>query len=1024
MRKILMLLPMLVLSVLAFAQTRELTGTVIDPKGSPVPAATVRIKGQKGGTSTDANGVFHLNIPARAVLQISGVSYETQEFAVNEANNITISLKQTDASLSEVVVTALGVRRDKRMVSYSTQEVSGEALVNSKADNVINALDGKVAGVQITNSSGMPGSSSRIVIRGASSLEGDNTALFVIDGVPIDNTEVGNPDGSLGAGGTSNRAVDIDPNIIESITVLKGAAATALYGSSGSKGAILITTKSGQYGNRSGKPSVTFSSSYSIDKAYLPQTQHQWGQGSNGVYTNGNIEGDWNSYSWGPKVDTLTVNGAKVQTYDPLKMFFQTGHTNNNNISVSGFNDRSSYVGSYSFDKTDGTEPTTNYIRNSIFFKYVTAITPKLSLSSQFNYIHIDNTRLEEGNGLASPLWTVLSAPITWNPFPITNPDGTQQLYRTPARNNPYWLLANTGLTDKVDRLLPTVTLNYNPLSWLSFTERVGADIYNDQLSYHENVGVVEGNSQYDDGRIYSQTYQNLNINHDFIAHAHKDFNSDWYGDLILGNNILSTYNNKNYVQGTNLSIPGFYNMGNATSVTNTYQYFEKRKVGFYGQASAEWRKMVTLSLTGRYDGSSVLSQSNLFYTYASASAGFIFTELLHMNGNPILNFGKVRVAYSGVGDDAVLPYSLTNPYIQDGQAIPIGNIIFPYNGQNGYTLTTTYAFPIKNETIKEFETGIETHWLHDRITFDATYYDKKSTNLLTAGVPYSGAVGYAAANENAGSIDNKGVELELGVTPVKTKDITWHIDANWTKNTNKVLELAPGVPYLQFAGFTDPGIFAFANQAYGVIYGTHYQRNAQGQMLIDDNGYGVVASTVDPIGNVTPKWIAGLSNSLTYKAFTFNFTLDMKHGGQVINFDDHYLDAYGTSKRTAARDQTTILPGVNATTGKPNTVQIQTGQEYFQEHYSTVDETSVEDASFLKLRSVGLSYNFAQDMLRGGLFKSLTLTATGTNFILHKNYQGSDPEVSLNGSGNGQGFGNFTAPSNRSFILGLRATF
>jgi TonB-linked SusC/RagA family outer membrane protein len=1015
---------MLVLSVLAFAQNRELIGTVIDPKGSPIPAATVRLKGIRGGTATDANGVFHLNVPPKAVLQISGVGYETQEFTVNEANNITISLKQTDASLSEVVVTALGVRRDKRMVSYSTQEVSGAALTESKQDNILNALDGKVAGVQITNSSGMPGASTRIVIRGASSLEGDNTALIVIDGVPVDNTEVGNPDGSLEAGGTSNRAVDLDPNIIESITVLKGAAATALYGSSGSKGALLITTKSGQYGNRSGKPSVSFSSSYSIDKAYLPSVQHQWGQGTDGVYTNGNIEGDFNSYSWGPKVDTLQVNGAPVKVYDPLKMFFQTGHTWNNNVSVSGFNDRSSYVGSYSYDKTDGTEPTTNYIRNSLFFKYVTAIVPKLTMTTQFNYIHGDNTRLEEGNGLGSPLWTVLAAPITWNPFPILNADGTQQLYRTPARNNPYWLLANTGLNDKLDRLLPTVSFVYNPFSWLSLTERVGADIYNDQLNYHENIGVIEGNSQYDDGRIYSRTYQNLNINHDFIAHAHKDFNSDWYGDLLVGNNIFSSYNSNNFVQGTGLSIPGFYNMGNASSVTNTYQYFEKRKVGFYGQASAEWRKMITLTLTGRYDGSSVLSQSHQFYTYGSASAGFIFTQLLNMSTNPVLNFGKIRAAYSSVGDDAVSPYSLTNPYIQDGQSTPIGNIIFPYNGENGYTLTTTYAFPIKNETIKEFEGGIETHWAHDRITFDATYYDKKSTNLLTSGVPYSPATGYPDANQNAGSIDNKGVELELGLTPVKTRDLTWHIDVNWTKNTNKVIELAPGVPYLQFAGFTDPGIYAFANQAYGVIYGTHYQRNAQGQMLIDDNGYPVVAQTVDPIGNVTPKWIGGLSNNLTYKAFSFQFTLDMKHGGQVINFDDHYLDAYGTSKRTAARDQYKVLPGVNENTGKSNTVQIQTGQEYFQEDYSTVDETSVEDASFLKLRTVGLAYNFAQDMLKGSLFKTLTLTATGTNFILYKNYQGSDPEVSLNGSGNGQGFGNFTAPSSHSFIVGIRATF
>ena len=360
-------------SVLAFAQTREVTGTITDPNGLPIPGATVAVKGIKGGTSTDANGKFTIHIAGNALLLVSGVGFETQEFKVGDSPTVTISLKQTDASLSEVVVTALGVRRDKRMLAYSTQEVTGTALLETKQGNIVNALDGKIAGVQITNSSGMPGSSTRITVRGNSSLQGDNTALFVIDGVPMDNTEAGNPDGSLSAGGTSNRAIDIDPNIIESITVLKGAAATALYGSSGSKGVVMITTKNGQYGNRSGKPSVSLSSSYSIDKANLPEMQHEWSQGLNGVYTNGNIEGDYNSYSWGAKVDTLQVNGAPVKTYNPLKMFFQTGHTFDNNVSVSGFNDRSSYVASYSYTKTDGTEPTTNFIRNSFFAKYVTA---------------------------------------------------------------------------------------------------------------------------------------------------------------------------------------------------------------------------------------------------------------------------------------------------------------------------------------------------------------------------------------------------------------------------------------------------------------------------------------------------------------------------------------------------------------------------------------------------------------------------------------------------------------------------
>jgi len=1002
--------------MLAFAQTRTVSGTITDANGLPVPGATVAVRGVKGGTSTDANGKFTIHITGNALLIVSGIGFETQELRVGDSPNVMIVLKQGNSSLSEVVVTALGIRRDKRLLTYSTQEVGGDALVGAKQDNVVNALDGKIAGVQINNSSGMPGSSTRIVIRGVSSLEGNNTALFVIDGVPMDNSEIGNPDGSLGAGGTSNRAIDIDPNIIESITVLKGAAATAIYGSDASRGAVLITTKNGQ--GKNGKPTISASSSYSWANAILPERQYTWAQGTDGQYVNGNIEGTVSSTSWGPKMDTLTVNGKPAPFYNPLKMFFQTGHTTDNNVSVSGASEKSNYVASYSYLKTDGTEPTTNYIRNAFFVKYTTAISKQFSLTTQFNYIHTDNNRTLDGNSLASPLWTVLSAPVSWNPYPITNPDGTQQLYRA-ARNNPYWLLANTHLLDKTDRLIPVVNLTYTPLSWLSVTERLGGDMYTDILTYHENTGIEDGNNY--DGRVYAQTVPVQNFNNDIIVHAKKDFSNNFFGDLILGNNILTRYNSNTLTTGIGLSVPGFYNISNASTVTSSYNYYETRKVGFYGQATGEYKKMLTFSLTGRYDGSSLLTQAKQFYTYGSASAGFIFTEPLGMANNSILNFGKLRVGYSIVGnDDAISPYSLSNPYYQ---AYP-GNIAFPYNGQNGFQLTTTYAYPLKDETIKEFETGIETHWFNNRISLDVTYYDKKSTNLLTSGVPISPATGFNAASINAGSIDNKGVEVEFGATIVKTRDWNWHVDVNWTKNDNKVLALAPGITYLQFAGFTAPGIFAFANSPYGVIYGTHFLRNAQGQLLLNDQGYQQEASDLAPIGNVTPDWLGGLTNTLSYKGVLFSFVLDEKKGGKILNLDDYYLGYYGTSKITENRDGTEVIPGIIQSTGKANTIAIPTNQYYYQNVYSVVNETSVEDGSFIKLRSVSLGYNFSGSLLRNSVFKSLTLNATGTNFILHKNYTGSDPEVSLSGSGNGQGFANFNAPSNRSILIGLKATF
>lgn len=1001
--------------VMVQAQSHLLTGKITDKDGKPIEGASVQVKGKGQGTAADARGSFQLNVQPGDVLVITAVNYAPTEIKIRDQSTLTAVLTANENVISEVVVTALGIKREKRTLTYTTQEVKGSSLLEAKQDNLVNALSGKVSGVQINNSSGMPGSSTRIVIRGNSSLLGDNTALFVIDGIPMDAGEAGNPDGPLGAGGTANRSIDIDPNIIESITVLKGAAATAIYGSNAARGAILITTKNGQ-GGISGKPNISFSSSYSFENPIYPKLQDRWAQGDKGNYIDGN-NGQLSSTSWGPLIDTLRVNGQPVPKRNPLKDFFRTGHTTDNNISVSGFTDRSSYVTSYSYLKTDGTEPTTDYSRHSLFAKYTTRFSSKVSLTTQFNYIHSDNHRLLEGNSLASPLWTVLSAPISWNPLPSTNPDGTQRLYRA-ARNNPYWLLDNTGLLDKVDRILPVVNFQYSPLSWLTITERLGADMYTNTTTYHENTGIQDGS--YSSGRVYNRNLQYQQFNNDIIVNAHKNFGEDWYGDLVLGNNILTNYNSNNFVQGVGLSLPGFYNISNATNVTSSYGYYKSRKVGFYGQATVEYKKMLTLGLTGRYDGSSVLSKDKQYYPYGSASAGFIFTQALGMSNNSILNFGKIRAAYSLVGNDAVGPYSLTNPYYHAS----VGNVAFPFNGQNGYQLTTNYGFPLKNETIKEFETGIELKFFKSRVSLEATYFNKKSTDLLTSGVPLAPSTGFQSATLNSGSMRNKGIELALGVTPVKTRYFSWDINVNFTKIKNEVLNLAPGIEYLQFAGFTNPGIFAFANSPYGVIYGTHFLRNDKGQLLLDDNGMLQIADDLGVIGNATPKWTGGLTNTLNYKNWVFSFVLDCKHGGQILNLDDHYLMFYGTAKITENRDGTTVFPGIIQSTGKANTIAVKTDQAFYQNIYSNADETSVEDGSYLKLRQVSLGYKFDEALLKGGPFKSITLTVTGTNFILHKNYTGSDPEVSLNGSGNGQGFANFNAPSNKNIIVGLRANF
>ncbi|MGI8952148.1 MAG: SusC/RagA family TonB-linked outer membrane protein [Chitinophagaceae bacterium] len=1017
MRNLVLLVIILLSTTQVYSQFFSLKGNVTDKTGKPIEGASIQVKNSNKGISADANGNFTIDAKVGDVLIISAINYHALQIKVSDENFLNVSLANNENVMDEVVVTALGIRRDKRTLTYSTQEVKGTALVDAKQDNLVNALAGKIAGVQITNSSGMPGSSARIIIRGNSSLVGENQALFVIDGIPMDNGEAGNPDGSLGAGSTVNRASDIDPNIIESITVLKGAAATALYGSAAARGAVIITTKNGAGYGKSGKPNVSVSSSYSFENPILPEFQDKYAQGSGGVYVDGN-NGQLGSASWGPLIDTLKVDGKPVPKRDNVKDFFKTGHTTDNNVSVSGFTDRSNYLASYSYLKTDGTMPNTDYTRHSFFLKYGTKILNTLTLTTQFNYIHSDNHRLLEGNSLASPLWTIYAAPISWDPFPETYPDGTQRVYRA-ARNNPYWLVDNTGLEDKTDRILPVINLSYNPLQWLTITERLGADMYVDNTDYHENIGIIGSTSP--EGRLYTRENQYQQFNNDFIVEAKKDFNNNLFADLLVGNNILTNYNNSSFVEGVALSIPNFYNINNASSVTSTYNYYKTRKVGFYAQATIEYKKMLTLGLTGRYDGSSVLSVDKQFYPYGSASAGFIFTQALGMASNPIMNFGKIRVSYSAVGNDNVGPYSLSNPYFHAG----VGNVAFPVNGQNGFLLTTTYGFPLKNENVKEFEAGIETRFFHNKISLDVTYFNKKSLDLLTPGTPIAPGTGFSSASINAGDMSNKGIEVMLGITPIKTKNFTWEVDVNYTKIKNQVLKLAPGIPYIQFAGFVNPGIFAFANQPYGVIYGSHFLRDSTSShnLLLDDNGYPQVANDLAPIGNVTPKWIGGLTNTITYKALSFSFVLDYKNGGDILNLDNHYLLFYGTPKVTENRGSTYVFPGIIQSTGKVNTTPVVLDQAYYQSLYSIVDESSVQDGSYFKLRQISLAYNFSS-FLKGTAVKGLTLTVSGTNFILYKKYSGSDPEVSLNGSGNGQGFANFMAPSDHSIIVGLRAMF
>jgi len=982
-----------------YGQTPLVSGKVTDAQGQPIPGISVKVKGTSIGASSDAKGLFSIKSANPATLIFSGIGYVTKEFAYNGQSNIIITLSEDQQNLNEIVVTALGVKRDKRNLTYSSQEVKGDQLTQSKEPNLVNALAGKVSGVQITSSSGTPGSSSRIVIRGANSLYGNNEALMVIDGIPVNNDETGN----LNSGPGTNRIADLDPNIIESINVLKGGAATALYGSDGAKGVIIITTKAGSLNK---KPGISFSSSFSMEKPLLPEIQDKYSLGSNGVYFDG--VNQKTSTSWGARMDTLKINGQPAQVYDQSDLFFKTGKTYTNTVAINGGGAYNSYFLSYTNFAQEGTVPTTSFDRNTVFGKFSTQIIKDLNVTFSLNYANTKNHRLPEGYALESPVWTIFSAPVSYDLQPSVNPDGSQRLYRF-SRNNPYWVLDNISNTSVVNRFLPTFTADYKPLSWLTITERFGADVYVEQGKYTESLLSVSNPN----GRIVNNNTNFRQYNNDLILNANKNF-GDFNVEALLGNNLISTYSQNGYANGLGITIPGFNNIGSASTVKFTETSYLTRKIGFYLQSNIDYKKFIILSLTGRYDGTSVLAKDNRFYPYGSAATSFIFSNFFSKGLADVMNFGKLRLSYSTVGNASIGPYSLLTPY----ESQTVRNTTFPYQGQSGFLISQVLSDPnLKNERINEFEVGLETGFFKNRLGIELTYFDKRTKNGIIPSVALAPSTGFNATSVNSASMRNRGIEVLLNAKPIATENFSWDLTINYSRIRNKVLSIYKDLNQVG-NGFT----FIFVNQPYGVIYGTRYARNAAGQLLTDNGGLPFAADEQGIIGDINPDWMGGIVNNLRYKQFTLSFSFDMKKGGDIQNNVDGYGYFYGTPKVTEDRGPR-VVEGINATTGLPNTVSV-SGQAYYQ-RANGVLESVIQDGTYVKLRNVSVGYNVKPNWLQKTPFKTIGFQVTGRNlWIYAPHFTGGDPEVSSFGSSNGsQGIYSFSTPTSRSVDFSLKLT-
>ncbi|MTI31484.1 SusC/RagA family TonB-linked outer membrane protein, partial [Xanthovirga aplysinae] len=1015
-----------------WAQDQNVSGVVTSEEdGLGLPGVNVVIKGTSNGVLTDFDGKYSVSVPEGGTLVFSFVGMVTQEIEVGSKSIIDVALASDVKQLEDVVVTAIGIEKEKRTLGYAVQNVDANDLRNAQESNLVNALAGKVAGVQINSSGGQAGSSSRITIRGSSSLTGSNQPLFVVDGVPMNNSEnVGNPNESTLFNGTAtNRIADIDPNNIADMSVLKGAAATALYGSRGANGVIMITTKRGS----SNKPTINVSSKVGVSEAIISGYQNSYLQGNNGLYRNGLPEGQGGyaeeeganpqtTTSWGPHKDQVSqavIDAIGMpQVYDPREEFFRTGLSLENNINLSGGKENLTYYMSYSNLDEKGIAPGNEFIRNSFNTRLDGKLSDKLTYAGSLTYTNSQNDRLPEGNGSRSYMYNLFSWPISQNINNYLTEDGEQYAYSA-SRNNPFWLVDHNLRRSVVDRFFLTQTFTYEIAPWLKVSNVFGYDTYTDQTTEETDIGTVGA----PDGRMSTGTIKNQEYNNDLLFIFNKDLSDKINLNGIVGGNLNVRNFHREFIWGQELSIPGFFDISNASSV-NAFEFDSQyRQLSAFAQATLEYDDMVFLNVSGRNDWSSSLPLDARSFFYPSVSLGFDFTRALGISDNNILSYGKIRTSWAQAGNTAD-PYGVDQTFEQVAPGDGVrGTISVPTQGYNGFLINNTLANNfLTHELTTEKEIGADLRFFNGRLGVDFTYYDKVTDDQIIP-APTAPSVGYTSQVLNVGEVQNKGIELTLTGTPVDMKNgFRWDIQLNYAKNKTVVNELAEGVESIFMYGFTSPQIRADVENGYGVIWGQPFARTEDGQLIIGEDGLPTYADELGVIGQTQPDWTGGIRNTFSYKGLTLSALFDARMGGDIMNMDLYYASYYGTPEVTEDRGSKIVWEGVTAD-GQPNTKEVTKDQAYYQNFYSSSDELFVEDGSFVKLRELSLSYNLPSKWLKKTPFQAVSFSATGRNLFIWSNFSYWDPEGNLGGNGNGQGFYHAVTPGTRSYSFGLNVT-
>ncbi|MDQ2178606.1 SusC/RagA family TonB-linked outer membrane protein [Marinifilum sp. D714] len=1035
------------------AQSKQVTGTVTSAEdGLGMPGVSVVIKGTTIGSSTDIDGKYTLEASPNDVLMFSFVGMVPQEITVGNKTVIDVVMEAESIGVDEVVVTALGIKREKKALGYAVQDVKAEDLKKTGTPDLAKALQGKVAGVDIKMSSGMPGASSQIVIRGSRSFTGNNTPLYVVDGMPIASTAAFSTGSSVTGADISNRALDLNPNDIESINVLKGQAAAALYGLRASNGVVIITTKSGKGGVK-GKPIVSINHTTSFDMvSRTPDYQKTWAQGYAGAYS------PRTSMSWGSKISELpndpTYGGngnghdgmyrvpqledagldpwVTPQVYNNWDDYYQTGYTSTTGINVSQATENGNFSVGIGYTDQDGIALNTGMERWNAKAAAERKLNENFTVGFSTNFAKTEVDKLSGANDAS--LAGVLSAPSSYNlkgiPYHVPGDPYTQIYYRSLTFDNPYWIEHNNEFNEQTNRFFGN--------GYIQYSKELTADM---NLTVKYQLGIDSYTTHYQDifgfgskgktGSINNYGVTDVTYNSLLTANFDWKINDDFQLNVIVGNE-LNHNETKTYDQfGQEFNFGGWNHVNNANTVTSDEAQYKDRTVGVFSSVSLSWKNMLFLNMTGRNDVASSMPRDNRSFFYPSVSLGFVASELDFIKNAKWISFAKIRGSYAEVGQAGTYRENYYAKPNYGGGFWTDEPIIYPLDGTSSYIPNNVLYDPaLKPQNTKSYELGINLKFLNNRIGVDYTYSRQNVEDQIFS-VPLAGSTGASSLTMNGGEVHTNGHEVVLYFTPISTNDFTWDLNVNYSKIENVVDKLAPGVESIFLGGFTTPQVRAGIGDTYPVIYGSQYKRDEMGRILVNEDpnadGYGMpMAGDPGVIGSVSPDFIVGVSTNLRYKKWSLGATFEWKDGGQMYSGSNGLLDLYGMSERTEDRESTFIFEGYKADGSKNDIARggandVGAYQTLYSDVLTNIDEYYIHGNSFVKLRELSLKYNFGKTLIPN---VDLSVSAFARNILLWTELDNFDPESSQGNNNMAGGFERFSLPQATSYGFSIDVKF